>query len=214
MARMRAYFAEIPESNMLSRSATRRIAFTAVSLLSALAGCAPAIVTAPAAPPPPPVLAPPPPPPLPGPPPAPDAPVFELNEVILYQPNNVLTARLGDARPLAAYIKRIEHGLTKTLAAAPAPRGFSAAEVIAVKPGPSSHAWLVSRSRLPDGLAAQLDAAAEAVPPVTVQGGPIAFAIVFAAYGGGGKPVVDKAHPIPIPREWRDDAPAVLAPDK
>jgi hypothetical protein len=202
---------------MLSRHrATRLIAaFTAAVLPSALAACAPQAASAPAAaPPPPPILAPSPTPPVPGTPPAPNAPAFRLDEIILYQPNNVLTARLGDPKPLAGYIKRIEHGLAKTLAAAPAPRGFSAAEVVAVKPGPSSHAWLVSRSHLPDGLATALDAAAEAVPPVTVQGGPIAFAIVFEAYGGGGKKVVDKAHPIPIPREWRDNAPAVLAPDK
>jgi hypothetical protein len=35
-----------------------------------------------------------------------------------------------------------------------------------------------------------------------VQGGPIAFAVVFDGFGGGGPKVVDKRHPIPIPPAW------------
>ncbi len=142
-------------------------------------------------------------------------PAFDRKSIVLYQPNDILTARLGDAKPLAAYIRRIDQALTKTLEAARPTRGFSAAEVIAVKPGPSSHAWLVSRGKIPAALAAQLDAAAQSVPPIPVQGGPIAFAIVFNAFGGGGKPVIDAAHPIPIPHEWRSneaESPA-MAPD-
>lgn len=146
--------------------------------------------------------------PVPMPPPGlePTGPAFVQKSIVLYQPNEILEARLGDPRPLAAYIRRIDKALAKTLAAAPPMHGFSAAEVIAVKPGASSHAWLVSHSKIPATLAAQLDEAAQSVAPVPVQGGPIAFAIIFNAFGGGGKPVIDAAHPIPIPREWRTNA--------
>jgi len=42
---------------------------------------------------------------------------------------------------------------------------------------------------------------------VDVQGGPIAFAVVFDGFGGGGPKVVDKQHPIPIPDAWTQAAP-------
>ncbi len=139
---------------------------------------------------------------------APAGPAFRLRSVVLYQPNDVLTARLGgDAQPFAGYVRRVERHVSSALAGRKAP-GFSAAVVIAVKPDGEVHAWLVTRRKLPPGLAGDVTAAAEAAPPVDVQGGPIAFAIVFDAFGGGGPPVVDRAHPIPIPPEWRQGASA------
>jgi hypothetical protein len=142
-------------------------------------------------------------------------PAFRLRGVVLYQPNDVLTARLGgDAHPFAAYTKRVERRIAAALAGHPAAHGFSAAIVIAIKPDGEVHAWLVTRRAPSPALAADLTAAAEAVPPITVQGGPIAFAIVFDAFGGGGPPVIDRAHPIPIPPEWREGASTPsLAPD-
>jgi hypothetical protein len=141
--------------------------------------------------------------------PRPDA--FRQVSIVLYQPDAVLKARLGDAAPLAGYIRRIDRGLTAELDQVPAIPGFQAALVVALKPAGESHAWLVSQARLPHNLRDALTKAAQAVPPLHPLGGPVAFAIIFNGFGGGGKPVVDAAHPIPIPPEWRNQvAPSPL----
>jgi len=43
------------------------------------------------------------------------------------------------------------------------------------------------------------------IQPATVQGGPVAFAILFTIKGGG-RPVTQESNPMPIPQEWRDAA--------
>jgi hypothetical protein len=169
-------------------------------LAGLLAGCTPP----PPPPPPPPVvahkIAPP---HLAAPPPAHEANAFRKTSILFYQPDAVLKSRLtvGQAA-FTAYVGQVERQVAASLAAAPPVPGFSAAIVIALKPGGESHAWLVTKAKLAPGFAAPFIAAAQAVPPVAVQGAPVAFAIVFNAFGGGGPPVVDAAHPIPIPREW------------
>jgi hypothetical protein len=127
---------------------------------------------------------------------------FRQVSVLFYQPDAVLKARLGPDAKLDGYIRHVDRAAASALAKATAP-GFKAALVIAVKPGGTSRAWLVSTGKIAPALRDDLTLAAEAVTPPAVQGGPVAFAIIFDAFGGGGKPVVDAAHPIPIPPEWR-----------
>jgi hypothetical protein len=50
-------------------------------------------------------------------------------------------------------------------------------------------------------LQARMIAAAEAVPPVKPQGGPIVFAIVFKAWGGDGAAANPRLS-VPMPDEW------------
>jgi len=133
--------------------------------------------------------------------------IFKLDSVVMYQPASVVADRVGDPEALKDYEHRLEHDLRDSLAAAPREKGFSAAMVVAVRPGLGAHVWLVSKAPIPAGLAGQLTAAAQAEPPVDVQGGPIAFAVVFDGFGGGGPKVVDKKHPIPIPDAWTQAAP-------
>jgi hypothetical protein len=145
--------------------------------------------------------------------PAPVEPAFRLKAVILgYQPDAVLADRLAGQKPaFDAYVSRIETRLATTLAAHPTPK-FSAALVIALKPDGDAHAWLVSRSSIPANLATALTMDATTETPFAVQGGRMAFAIVFNAYGGG-KSVTDKSHPIPIPPAWHQSATPALDQD-
>ncbi len=170
-----------------------------------LAGCTPPAPQPVAAPPARPVaVLPRPVPPITGNVPMPPRPDLKQLSVVLYQPDAVLRARLGGhAAPLAVYVRQIDRSAVAILRTIPNAPGFQAALVIALKPGGTSHAWLVTKSKLPPDVAPRLIAAAQAVPPPAVQGGPMAFAIIFNALGGGGPPVTDAAHPIPIPPEWR-----------
>jgi hypothetical protein len=137
---------------------------------------------------------------------------FRQVSILFYQPDAVLKARLGpDEAKLTGYIRHVDRAAEAALAKTTAP-GFQAALVIALKPGGTSRAWLVSKAKIAPDRRDDLTAAAESVPPPSVQGGPVALAIVFNAYGGGGKPVVDAAHPIPIPPEWRGKIPQSTLP--
>jgi len=130
--------------------------------------------------------------------------VFKVDSVVMYQPESVARDRVGDAGALKDYEGRLERDLRVSLAAGPRGKGFSAALVVAVRPGAGAHVWLVSKAAVPADLAGRLTAAAQGEPAVDVRGGPIAFAVVFDAFGGGGPKVVDKQHPLPIPEAWTE----------
>jgi hypothetical protein len=139
---------------------------------------------------------------------------FAVKKVVLYQPNEVLVDRLGnDAGPFGNYIKQIEIREATVFANAGQHPGASGAIVVAIRPGKQSRAWIVLGSNsLPAALVSQIKAEAETVLPVSVQRGPVAFAVLFEAWGGG-QPITDAAHPVPIPLEWRAAAPEML-PDR
>jgi hypothetical protein len=142
-------------------------------------------------------------------------PAFEVKSIDLYQPSGVLVARLGTAAPLAAYIQRIDASLAPIFAAAPPQPGVTLAVVVGVKPNFRSKAWVVApNGSLPAPMVAQIEAAAEAVPPVRVQGGPIAFAVLIDAWGGG-PAITDATHPVPIPQAWLSSTPSApeIVPD-
>lgn len=134
--------------------------------------------------------------------------VFNVESVVMYQPASVVAERVGDPAALKDYEHRLEHDLRAAVTAAARGPGFSAAMVVAVRPGAGSHVWLVTKGRIAPDLAGQMTAAAAAEPAVDVQGGPIAFAVVFDGFGGGGPNVVDKKHPVPIPEAWTAASPA------
>lgn len=131
-----------------------------------------------------------------------DGSVFRQQEIVLYQPNAVLVARVGSAVPLGAYIKQLDASLAASFDAMPPEAGVTAALVMGVKPGMKSRAWVVTgRNHMSAALIEKIETVAEAVPAVPVQGGPIAFAIIFNVWGGG-VPVTDAKHPVPMPRQW------------
>jgi len=139
---------------------------------------------------------------------------FVVKSLALYQPNDVLVARLGaDAAPLGSYVKQIEARESALFASSTKHPGVSGAIVIAIKPGRQSRAWLVlGSSEIPASLALQVTTEAEVVFPVSVRLGPIAVAIMFDAWGGG-QPVTDREHPAPLPLEWRRTSAREVIPD-
>ncbi len=141
-------------------------------------------------------------------------PPVSLSGLILYQPQQMLAPRLGgQAKPLALYIEQIDKQAAQAVAALPPAPGASIALVVGVKPGFLSRAWVVAQpDALPPGVADQLVAAAETVPPIAVTGGPIVFAIKLNLWGGG--PSIPG--PAPFPAAWKESlqgSEPVLVPD-
>jgi hypothetical protein len=129
--------------------------------------------------------------------------VYQQKSVVLYQPDDVLLARLGmdGQNSVPAYIGRINTVLTGVFSKAPAQSGVTAAIVLGVKPGGAVRAWIVAPpGAFSDDFTAQLQAAAQAVPPLPVQNGPVALALIFNAWGGG-PPLPSGTNP-PTPKEW------------
>lgn len=140
---------------------------------------------------------------------------YQPRGVVLYQPNAMLVARLGPngARPLASYISQLNTSLAAQFATAPPGPGVTAALVVGVKPGGAVRSWVVLRAgTLSPALTAQIQSAAQAVPPVAVQQGPIVFAVVFNAWGGA--PSANTQNLAPVPAEWsRGASGAETVPD-
>lgn len=133
---------------------------------------------------------------------------YQLRGAVLYQSNAMLVARLGPngARPLANYVSQISASLAAQFAAAPPQPGVSAALVVGVKPGGAVRTWVVPRAgSLSPALTAQIQSAAQEVPPVAVQSGPIVFALIFNAWGGA-VPTADTQRRVPVPAEWTHGA--------
>jgi hypothetical protein len=141
--------------------------------------------------------------------PARAVPVFGVQGVALCQSNLVLLQRLGTPAALSAYVLKIEGNMNAVFAAAGAQAGASAAMVVAVKPGPQSRVWLIDPTGTLSGLAPALAAAASAVTPPAIRQGPIAFAILFQAWGGSG--ALPAA--FPIPAAWAGATVPEVIPD-
>ncbi len=131
---------------------------------------------------------------------------FETENIILYQPNEVLQARVGEVSDLANYIKELQELCTEFFASTKTPETLHV--VVAVRPGKRSRVWLVSSTDpAPDARRAALRQKLEAMPPCDVYHGPVAFAISAKIAGGDGKnPEASKDLAPPIPKEWQDAA--------
>jgi hypothetical protein len=141
---------------------------------------------------------------------------FETDNVVLYQPNETLQARVGAVTDLASYIKQLQAVCTEFFAATTTPETLHI--VVAARPGKRARVWFVSSTRpAPDAQREPLRKKLEAIPPCDVHDGPIAFAISAKLAGGDGKnPKGDKNFKPPIPKEWQEAAAGkenVLVPD-
>src|SRR5262245_12116100 len=88
---------------------------------------------------------------------------FETDNVVLYQPNEVLEARLAAVDDLAGYIKKLQAVCTEFFATAATPETLNV--VVAVRPGKRSRVWLVSSTRpAPDAERDPLRTKLEAEP--------------------------------------------------
>ena len=128
---------------------------------------------------------------------------FAMERVALYQPEEVLDARVGVA-DLAAYIKQLQAVCAGFFATAGTPETLHV--VVAVRPGKRARIWFASSTRLDldparDPLRKQL----AAVPPCEVRGGPVAFALSGKIAGGGASnPPGDQGFALPVPQAWKD----------
>jgi hypothetical protein len=136
---------------------------------------------------------------------------FEMSNVVLYQPDDVLRSRLGgDVPSLVDYISRVNTAAAGEFSQHTDAPGTSGAIVVAVKPNGSSRVWLeLGENKLPEGLAIRLKSQLERLSPMKVHAGPVAFAIIFQAWGGG-TPITTPEQPAPFPVEWRE---AVVGPE-
>ncbi len=140
---------------------------------------------------------------------------FESYHVVLYQPDEVIQARVGAVAALTNYIEQLRAVCTEFFATTKTPETLHI--VVAVRPGKRARIWFVSSTRPePDAQREPLRKQLEAIPPCDVHDGPIAFAISAKLAGGDGQPPTGDG--TPIPKEWQEAATAtdkemVLVPD-
>lgn len=145
-----------------------------------------------------------------GPAPAENAFAYHMARIVLYQPNNVLIARACDPRLMASYIQQLNAAMEALFTALPPGTGANASLVIGLKPGGAVRAWVVDKDgKLPADLQARIITTAEAVPPMPVQDGPVAFALEFSAWGGSATPITE----LPMPDAWMNTTGKVEVPD-
>jgi len=120
---------------------------------------------------------------------------YAMNSVVLLQPEAVVGARVSSVQDLAAYVQGLNGAAAKALAgrAAAASAGNIA---VAVRPGGKAKIWLDFTPALDPDLQRSLQAALDAVTPVTVQEGLVLFAINASLWGA---PQVTR---LPQPPEW------------
>ena len=127
----------------------------------------------------------------------------------MYQSNATLAARLGPQWPTAldGYTSRITFGVGPIFINAPPQAGVTVALVVGIKPGGAVRAWLIDPEHgLSATMTKQILAVAQSVPPPPVKNGPVVFALFFVGWGGGA-PIIDAQHPLPMPAEWTQGAP-------
>jgi len=142
---------------------------------------------------------------------------FATAKLVLYQPNDVLQARVSSVQNLAAYVKEIERVCQAFFADTAIPESLNI--VIAIRPDKTSKVWFISSTHPEtpkdrEALRGQL----EKLPPCEVTGGPIAFAVVSSIAGGDGKTIKPSVDGLPpLPKEWSEAAKkkqvAVVLPD-
>ena len=142
---------------------------------------------------------------------------FSSASLALYQPNDVLQARVPSVEKFAAYVKEIEHVCQTFFAESTVAESLNL--VIAIRPDKTSKVWFISSTH-PDAPKDRevLRENLEKLPPCEAVGEPIAFAMVSTIAGGDGKPIKPLADgKPPFPKEWTDASKikeaAVIVPD-
>jgi hypothetical protein len=121
---------------------------------------------------------------------------FKFESTVLYQPDEPLRSRLSSAEELAAYIKRLDAACTTFLASETTPERLDI--VVGLKPKNKVRVWFVSSRRSSqDKTLLDLRKKLEAVPPCSVHGGPVAFAMRCTIAGAA------PSNEVPMPEEWR-----------
>jgi len=128
---------------------------------------------------------------------------FTLNNIVLYQPNEVLSQRTNGADQLAAYIQSLQTALTDYFKSATTPGTLNV--VVAARAGYQSRVWFVTSTHSGDfANLTSLREKLEAIKPMEVHKGPVAFAICASIAGGNDKDSQKgSTYKLPVPKEWK-----------
>lgn len=129
---------------------------------------------------------------------------FETTNIVLYQPDDVLKKRLPGAGHLATYIEKVQSAATGLLGKVTTPDTLVI--VVAARPDGTSRVWLMG-SKLDEKTQAALREQLEAIPPVELKDGPVAFAICATIADGPEFTEVP-----PMPEEWKKAAESLPQP--
>jgi hypothetical protein len=125
----------------------------------------------------------------------------ESYHVVLYQPEEVVQARVGTVADLTNYIEQLRAVCSEFFATTRTPETLNI--VVAVRPGKRARIWLMSSTQsVPDAQREPLRKDLEAIPPCEVHNGPLVFAISAKLTGGAGQS--PRRDEVPIPKEWQE----------
>jgi hypothetical protein len=129
---------------------------------------------------------------------------FRTDHIAVYQDQQMLLRRLPGPDVFGDYVKELGRVAHNFFVGDATPERLDI--VVVLRPGAPSLAWLVSSNRPGDTPELEpLRRLLEAVPPVAVREGPVAFALQASIDGGVGSPAGRDAPP-PVPKEWREAA--------
>jgi len=134
---------------------------------------------------------------------------YQLSQLSLYQPTEVVQERMPDVKQISGYAKKLDEVCAEYFAKTETPETLQL--VVALKPGKRSRVWLIS-SVLPADNKSRVDLVKklEAVDPPDPHGGSFVFSLTGEIAGGDGKKPDGKSPP--IPQEWEDAAKTLTPP--
>ena len=110
--------------------------------------------------------------------------VVDLNLVRLYLPDEVMRERVGDATPLAAYVKALQKEAAAFWEKAPQPEAKGLLVAVGVKPGRKARVWCDPvDGAIPVATLVSLERKLREVPAPAIKGGPIAFTLELKLWG-------------------------------
>jgi len=137
---------------------------------------------------------------------------FKMQRVVVYQPNDIVTARLAANERTKAYVEELQEVTHNFFVGDATPETLSI--VVVTRPGRRSRVWFVSSRR--KGSSPDLEPLRrllERVPPLEVRGGPVILGFTGLIAGGDGKDrPVGADYRNPIPDEWAAAARAAKDP--
>ena len=111
------------------------------------------------------------------------APPYQMQRVMLLQPEFVLSNRLGSPEDLANYIKAV-NAAAESAVSSTTPRSPGAGFIVlAVRPGGTSKVWIDLSPKLPYVFEGKLRDSLEAVTPFSARNGVVVFAINVSLWG-------------------------------
>lgn len=123
---------------------------------------------------------------------------YNVESIMLLQPEYVMRERAGDVKALAMYINGLKDAAGAALSEEKVQKPSGGYIIAAVKPGGKSRIWLDFSPNLSSDVQAKLKATLEAVPPFKAEKGVVVFAISSTLWGGS--PIQN----FPSPPEWKE----------